>query len=187
MSITFADFKPLTLDDKEVFLSQFSRFPPNHSDNSFINMVCWNHFAHYRYAKIGESILISSTIGGNTKFRPPIGPKNPDLLMDLFRTAIAYGDDKPIVLIEEDTRGWILEQYPKLPLYADRNYFEYVYRSDDLADLPGQKYQNIRRHRHIMHNFSSSTGSCDLGIQITLRIIFRSGTYEEGSNSGHRR
>lgn len=145
MSITFADFKPVTLDDKEMFLSQFSRFPPSHSDNSFINMICWNHFAHYRYAKIGDSILISSTIGENTKFRPPLGPKNPDLMRDLFRTAVAYGDEKPVVLIEKDTRDWILEQYPKLPLHADRNYFEYVYRTDDLADLPGQKYQNIRR------------------------------------------
>ena len=145
MSIAFSDFKPVTFDDKEVILSHYSRFPQIHSDNTFANMMCWNHFAQYRYAMVHDSILISSTIEGNTKFRPPIGPRDPTILENLLRMAIEEGDDKPLVLIDKSTRDWIEELYPDLPLYADRNYFEYVYRTDDLADLPGQKYQTIRR------------------------------------------
>jgi len=145
MNITFSDFRPVTFDDKEVFLSHYSRFPQTHSDNTFTNMMCWNHFAHYRYAMVHDSILISSTIEGNTKFRPQIGPRNPKLLENLFRMAITDGDEVPLVLIDGNTRDWIEELYPDLPMYADRNYFEYVYRTEDLAELPGQKYQTIRR------------------------------------------
>lgn len=146
MTISFVDYAPVTFRDKDIFLSHFSRFPQIHSDNTYTNMMCWNHFAHYRFAMIEDNILISSTIDGNTKFRPPIGPRNPAVLHDVFRLAIENGDDKPLVLIDDASRSWIREEFPDLPMEKDRNYFEYVYQREDLAELPGRKYLNIRRH-----------------------------------------
>jgi hypothetical protein len=56
------------------------------------------------------------------------------------------GDENPLALVDAEQRAWILSEYPELPLYPDRNYFEYVYRSEDLASLPGKDYLSIRRH-----------------------------------------
>ncbi|MCE5298285.1 MAG: phosphatidylglycerol lysyltransferase domain-containing protein [Methanoregulaceae archaeon] len=132
--------------DRQLFLSHYRKFPQVHSDNTFTNIICWNPYAHYRYAYLNENLLISSTIEGRTSFRPPIGPRDPELLADLMELCIKEGDETPLALINAAQRAWILSEYPDLPLHPDLNYFEYVYRTEDLASLPGKDYLSIRRH-----------------------------------------
>ena len=138
-------FRPVTLQDREFFDSHYSTYPQEHSDNSFTNMVCWNHFAHYRYAVIGGSVVLSSTIGSRTRFRLPIGPRDPELARDTVRLAFQMGDTEPVVLIDKESAVWLQSLCPDLHIVADRNHFEYVYRASDLATLHGGKYLSIRR------------------------------------------
>ncbi len=138
------DFKPVTLCDRDLFLKHYERFPQVHSDNTFTNIVCWNHYAHYRYANIEGNIVLSTTFDGKTRYRPPIGPCNPDLLMDLMRLAAKSSDDIPLFILDPETKEWISEMYPDLKLYPERKYFDYVYSASDLAELPGKKYLTIR-------------------------------------------
>ncbi|MDD1714808.1 MAG: phosphatidylglycerol lysyltransferase domain-containing protein [Methanoregulaceae archaeon] len=139
------DFRPVTLDDKQVFADHYQRYPPEHSDNTFANIICWNHYAHYCYARKAGAIILSSTIEGRTKFRPPLGPMNGGLLTDIIELCLEAGDDTPLVLIDSDAKEWLNQEFPKLPLYPDRNYFEYVYLASDLAMLPGRNYLGVRR------------------------------------------
>lgn len=144
--LTGSLFRPVTLADRAFFLAHYANYPQVHSDNSFANIVCWNHFAHYTYAYVNDAIILSSTIDGQTKFRPPIGERDPDLLDDVIRLAVDAGDDAPLALIDAGTRDWIREIYPGLPLHPDRAYFEYVYQTRDLSALSGSKFLTIRRH-----------------------------------------
>ena len=144
--LTKRDFKPVTLGDREFFTRHYQKYPQVHSDNTFTNMVCWNHFAHYEYAYVRGNLLLSSTIEEKTTFRPPIGPRDPSVLSDVIRLAISEGDDVPFVLVDNPSKSWITSEYPDLPLYPDRNYHEYLYRTRDLADLPGKKFLTIRHH-----------------------------------------
>jgi len=108
-------------------------------------MVCWNHYANYSYLQVRGSVIICSAIFGKTKFRPPIGPRDPDLLAEVLSLAVREGDEAPLVLVDNPTKEWIQYMYPDLPLQEDRNYFEYVYRAEDLARLPGGDYLSVRR------------------------------------------
>lgn len=139
-------FSPVTLADRDLFVSHYRKYPQVHSDNTFANMFCWNPYAHYRYAVARESIIISSTIAGDTSFRPPIGPRDSELLADLLELCAREGGETPLALVDSAQRDWILSEYPDLTLSPDRSYFEYVYRSGDLASLPGRDYLSIRRH-----------------------------------------
>jgi uncharacterized protein len=139
------DFKSVTLADREFFTRHYELYPQTHSDNTFTNMVCWNHYAHYTYAYVEKNVIIASTIGSVTRFRPPIGPRNPALLRSLVRFASDASDNEPIGLIDSDTARWMKECCPGINLVPDRNHFEYVYRASDLADLPGKNYLTIRR------------------------------------------
>jgi hypothetical protein len=140
-----ADFKPVSLDDREFFSRHYERFPQVHSDNTFTNMVCWNHYAYYRFAFIEGNIVLSSTIDGLTRYRIPIGPRNPDLLAEVMGLAAKSSDESPLVILDADSKEWIGGLYPDLDLYAQRKYFDYVYLMSNLADLPGKKYSTIRR------------------------------------------
>ena len=142
--LTLKDFKPVTLAESAFFRDHYTRYPQVHSDNTFTNMVCWNHYAHYEYAYSRGNILISSTIGDKTTFRPPVGPSDETLLRELIRLAVDFGDDVPLVLIDTEASEWLLEVFPGLELREDPDYAEYVYLSSMLADLPGKEYVTIR-------------------------------------------
>lgn len=139
------DFRPVTLADRAFFARHYEAYPQSHSDNTFSNMVCWNHFAHYTFAFVEKNVIIASTIDTVTRFRPPIGPRNPDLLRALIRLASDVSDNEPVGLIDPEAARWMQEVCPGINLVPDRNHFEYVYRTADLADLPGKNYLMIRR------------------------------------------
>jgi hypothetical protein len=143
--LTQDNFRPVTLADREFFARHYEAYPQTHSDNTFTNMVCWNHYAHYTYAYREGNVILASTIGSVTRFRPPIGPRNPGLLRSLIRLASDVSDNEPIVLIDPDTARWMQETCPGINLVPDRNHFEYVYRASDLAELPGKNFLTIRR------------------------------------------
>jgi hypothetical protein len=144
-NLTFEDFLPVTLDDRQFFSSHYRQYPQVHSDNTFTNMVCWNHYANYRYASINGSVVISSTIDGKTRFRLPIGPWDPGLAISLLRLAFETGDDEPVVLIDPGSVARLQSLCPEITVAADRNHFEYVYAAQDLATLRGGQYLTIRR------------------------------------------
>jgi hypothetical protein len=143
--LTQEDFRPVTLADRAFFENHYARYPQVHSDNTFTNMVCWNHYAHYTYAYLEKNVILASTIDGTTRFRAPIGPRNPALLRSLIRFATDVSDNEPLVLIDQDSAIWIREVCPGINLVPDRNHFEYVYRASDLSTLPGKNYLTIRR------------------------------------------
>ncbi len=143
--LTQENFKPVTLADRDFFMRHYAHYPQTHSDNTFTNMVCWNHYAHYQYAYVQKNLIISSTIGDITRFRPPVGPREPGLLRSLIKLASDISDNEPIVLIDQENSSWMREICPGINLVPDYNHFEYVYRSADLAELPGKNYLTIRR------------------------------------------
>ncbi len=143
--LSLDDFKPVTLEDKEFFRQFYARYPQVHSDNTFTNMVCWNHFANYSYAKVNGNVVLASTIDGKTHFRPPIGPQNPALLKDLLRLTTRTEEGRPIILIDPATADWMQSLHPRLEVIADRDQSEYVYQATDLAGLQGRNYLYIRR------------------------------------------
>ncbi|HOT03784.1 MAG TPA: phosphatidylglycerol lysyltransferase domain-containing protein [Methanolinea sp.] len=143
--IKLSQFRPVTFQEQALFRDHYSRFPQVHSDNLFSNMLCWNHYANYACLQVQGTIVLCSTIQGKTRFRPPIGPQDPDILEDVIRLAVEEGDEVPLVLIDTTTREWMEYLYPGLVLHKDRDHFEYVYRAEDLARLPGGEYLTIRR------------------------------------------
>jgi len=143
--LSIDDFNPVTLENRALFTNHYTKYPQTHSDNTFTNMVCWNHYAHYRYAVVKGSIILSSTIDGVTRFRPPVGHHDPQLLKEVIRLAYQEADTEPVVLIDPPTSSWIHSLCPKVHMVPDRNHFEYVYRAEDLADLSGGSYLNLRR------------------------------------------
>jgi len=151
--LSTADFKPVTLSDRDFFRRHYRQFPQDHSDNTFTNMVCWNDYAHYRYAYQDDCIVLCSTIAEMTRYRPPIGPRNPELLADVLRLAARSKEEHPFVILDSGTKEWMAGLYPDLPFHAQRKYFEYVYLASDLAKLPGKKYLTLR---HQLNKFQKT-------------------------------
>jgi hypothetical protein len=143
--LSLNDFRPVRLEDRDFFAALYERYPQVHSDNTFTNMACWNHYAHYSYAQVNGSVIIASTIEGVTRFRPPVGPRDPALMADLIRLGNEVSDCTPMVLIDGQTAEWMQSSLGPMDIVPDRDHFEYVYRTRDLAELPNGLFHSTRR------------------------------------------
>ena len=148
-----SDFHPISLSDRDIFSQHYQSYPQVHSDNTFTNMLCWIDYAHYRYTFRDGCIVLSSTIGGLTRYRPPIGPHRPELLAEVMALAAKSQEEQSLVILDPDSKDWIASLYPDLILEADRRYFDYVYLARDLAELPGKRYLTIR---HQLNKFQKT-------------------------------
>lgn len=101
------DFKPVTLEDKAFFEHHYALYPQTHSINTFTNLICWNHIAHYSYAYVNGNLILSSAIEGKLRFHPPIGYRDPELMRELIKLAQDVGGNTPLMLIEPETAKWI--------------------------------------------------------------------------------
>lgn len=144
--LTLDDFTPVTQEDRAFFLDLYARYPQQHSDMSFVTMMCWNHYAHYAYARVGDGVVIMSTIEGERTFRGPIGPRDPAALEETLALAVREGCAAPYYVFDRKTREWVKALYPDLRFRSDRNFADYVYLASDLDDLAGKKYLTIRGH-----------------------------------------
>ena len=144
MELSLERFQPLTLGDKPVFDAYYQRFPPVHSDYVFTTMISWQAYGNYSYALVNDHLVISSVIGGKRRFRPPIGEYNLNIMKQVLELAVQEGADDPFGVINEETKTWLVDQFPRLQFVEHRDYFDYVYRASDLATLPGGDYRKIR-------------------------------------------
>lgn len=133
--ITLDDFCPVELKDGAFFREIFTKFPQIHSENNFTTMIAWQDYSDYSYAYLDGTLLISATIQDKRLFHAPIGPRNPALLRDLLRLSAETGGDRPFYIFDRPTRDWILHEFPGLHLHTDRDFFDYIYLTGDLAHL----------------------------------------------------
>ena len=156
--IALDNFHRIALEDQELFQNYYQRYPPVHSDYVFTNMISWLAYAQYHVAEVNKHLLIMTKIKGNTRFRPPIGKPDKTLMLDLFQLAIDEGCKDPFGLIDNQSKTWITKQFPQLPLYSHRDFFDYVYRAEDLAELSGGEYGKIRnRLNKFVRNYAYTT------------------------------
>jgi hypothetical protein len=140
--LTFDDFKKIDLNDKLIFDKYYQRFPPTHSGELFTTMISWGEYVEYRYTLIKDSIIILSKTNNEIILHLPFGKFNLDLTRQVLRLAIK--EDMTFGFIKKIEKNVLSVHFPSLPFIEDRNYFDYVYRASDLAELSGTKYGKIR-------------------------------------------
>ena len=142
--LSLNDFKRISLEDKPVFDRHYTKYPTVHSDNLFTTMISWMEYSNYHYAVVDENIVIMTQLNNEIRLRPPSGKQNVELLKQVLSLAVKEGSDEPFGVVNVKIKEWISKEFPKLKFLEHRDYFDYVYRSSDLASLPGSSYSKIR-------------------------------------------
>jgi len=141
--ITIDDFKTITLEDKPIFDRHYEKHPPIHSDNVFTTLISWRDYGNYKYALVDDNIITMSHRDG-VQFRFSSGKRSKDLYEQVLKLAKNQESKYPVGLIDLETKNWLSQLYQKLEFVPKREYFDYVYLSLDLAELPGTPFAKIR-------------------------------------------
>jgi hypothetical protein len=135
-------FKKITLDDKEMLEKAFSISHPHISEYTFTNLFVWGSSREIEYANHGDNLVILAHHHGESYFLPPIGSGD---MCATFDTILEHAQATGIRYLRR-----ICEMHLEkllgygLKIEEDRNSFDYVYKTDDLALLKGRKYSNKR-------------------------------------------
>ncbi|MDR1762689.1 MAG: phosphatidylglycerol lysyltransferase domain-containing protein [Dysgonamonadaceae bacterium] len=145
------DFKPVTIEDRELMQSFFDKSEFRNCDFSFSNIFCWKHLYSTTFAVENGFLLIrftpSSDIPG---YMFPLGGGDLKTALQLISDdAAERGFPMCLYAVTRKMFEQIEAACPGQFVYeSDRNWSEYIYNSDDLITLAGKKYQPKRNHIH---------------------------------------
>ena len=151
MTIDLRDFKRITLQDKSIFAEIYKRHPLTHSENTFATLFCWQKYVPVEYLVTRGNLVFRTTINGYVTYRAPIGTADDSVLRDVMDLALSSGNSCPLLLFEDDQIEAYQRLYPQFSYYEDRNFFDYVYRTETLANLRGKEFLTIRKQLRKFH------------------------------------
>lgn len=145
MKIHEEDFHPIELEDKKIFDNIYRDYPIHHSENTFGTLFCWRSYGNYKFCEHEGCLIIKGETENYYSYRFPIGPIKPDFFFATIKLAQDLGEEAPLLIMEPWQYNWMQKNCSSLNLKPDRNFFDYVYRADVLASLPGQNFLTIRK------------------------------------------
>lgn len=146
------DFKPITIDDKEVITSFTLPSPLRNCDLAFSNMCSWRFLYQSEYAVYKNFLLIRFYIEEKNKKRiaymRPIGNGDfRDALLQLEEDSWQHGHPLLMLGVTPISKDLLEEAFPgEFSYIPERDYFDYIYLREDLATLKGKKFQAKRNH-----------------------------------------
>lgn len=145
----FPTFKRLELQDREVLHSRIWAYQPDVSELTFNNLYLWRSYYGFEWAIHEDWLaLIANDKEGRVLAFPPIGPAPRN---EAVATVLRYlrehrGAANPVMTRADQRLADELRDDARFVVTEARDHFDYVYLTEDLAQLAGRKYSAKRNH-----------------------------------------
>ena len=142
------NFKKIEISDFEAINSLLKKYNVENCDHCFTTMLIWS-FRHHMEYTICENELFMRTLGDNSYwYLSPVGEMPFEKAVSLIIDDAKNNGYRIKIFAMDETQKAIMEQHygDRFEIIADRNSFDYIYRTEDLSLLPGKNYQKKRNH-----------------------------------------
>ena len=147
------NFTPITLEQKELYTPYLRCGSHRGCAYSFVNLYLWGR---QKATIVEDQLVVFSQYDRRSVYTFPSGcTDSAPALEAIIHDAKMRGIPCRLVGLSQDDCATLERLYPgKLKYHFDRDTFDYVYDINDLADLPGRKFQKKRNHlnRFRQHN-----------------------------------
>jgi len=135
------EFREIRLEDKTRFDQWFSAMQPKISEFTFTNLFVWGKSQKIQWMEWKEEALLVKEEGGRRVFLPPVGFSDCEKAFVAMKEIAASEGVDAIVRIPE----WAKRFLPRGGhVVAEREHFDYVYKSHLLAELKGWRLDGKR-------------------------------------------
>lgn len=138
-------FTPITLEQKDLYMPYLRCGSHRGCSYSFVNLYLWGR---QQAAIVEDQLVVFSQFDRKSVYTFPSGCCDPTAALEtVIHDAKMRGIPCRLVGLSQDDCATLERLYPgKLKYHYDRDAFDYVYDINDLADLPGRKFQKKRNH-----------------------------------------
>ncbi len=144
------EFKPFRIEDREYIDGFFGEHHYEQADCSFATLFLWQEAYGTRWAVKDDALFIRAGFGKDTFFMPPFCKEGADFskALDSVREELS-AEGLPFHI--KSASPWVKEQmeaaHPgRYTFTADRDNWEYVYKTQDLLTLPGKAFRMKKNH-----------------------------------------
>ena len=139
------DFQRLKLSQKQQYEDILFSEPERGCEYSFANKYLWGQ---QRVAFLHGCVAFFSHYDGKSVYPYPMGGGDRKAVLEaMIQDAHERGIPCRITGMTEENRQELESLFPdRFAIRSDRDFFDYVYAVDDLADLRGRKFQKKRNH-----------------------------------------
>ncbi len=135
----YPDFRPLEMEDRPVFIEALKASPPVISELTFTNLYAWREVYKPLITRLKGFILICSDCALEKKFFLPIGAgyiKAPMEELLKQKNCLFFRVPEAVKALFEKDSSFRIE--------FDADNSDYLFRTSDLIDLAGKKYDGKR-------------------------------------------
>lgn len=151
------DWKSLTLNDKKIVDRYLLREQVQLSDYNFTNLWMWNEARSYHLAEADGDLCIRHTDpkAGEIYLMPLGNPVPIAAIERLYAEQVKVRKPFAMRAISEEVVHHLKKLSFSYDLTEEPHRFDYVYSYQDLANLPGNRYQ---AKRNLIHQFEREYG-----------------------------
>lgn len=139
------DFKPIKIEQKELYQRYLLDDVERGCEYTFSNLYLWGR---QNATILHDHMVLFSQFDRKSVYPYPVGSGDKKPVLDaIIADAKERGITCRITSLNAETRQTLETLYPGMfRFHCARDSFDYVYDINDLADLPGKKYQKKRNH-----------------------------------------
>jgi uncharacterized protein len=139
----FPEFKPLSIEDREPLMAYLNEHHPGPSEYNFTNLFAWRLSYEFNIARFGNGFLIlcctSSTL---SFFQPLIREQYQEAVKECFDYLRLKHQKPSLIRVGETFLEALKPDLERYIITEDRDNFDYLYMTQDLIDLPGERYHD---------------------------------------------
>lgn len=143
------DFRPIEIDDKELITSYFRACGNRDCNLSFVNLYTWQFLTRSCYAVVDGCLVVRFTLDEESVvYTMPVGEGDVKGIIGLLkRQAAEEGHALRVHGVFPEMEEWFNREFPgRFDYRLDRDYFDYIYSRQELAELKGKNFQPKRNH-----------------------------------------
>ena len=159
-------FQKLDLSQKEQYNEYLMHCGERGCEYSLANLYMWGH---QKVAFLHDCMAFYSQYERRSVYPFPIGDGDVCAVLDaIIHDAGVRGLECRFVAMTAADCALLEERYPgKFTFHPDRTYSDYIYAIENLATLPGRKYQRKRNH---LNRFRQNHPDCSM-VEITPALL----------------